>query len=85
MRQLIREIFLILVLLASLGAVAVGLAMIHPGLALVAAGVLGAGLWLAWVRRDRPFPEVRAETEQQESDDSGNDDDDGRMEVHPLR
>lgn len=77
------EILAVVGFAVSLTALAAGLIMIDPGLALAVAGLAGVLLLLAWIRRDRPVPEVTTETEQPglpEEDPN----DDGRMEVRPL-
>lgn len=79
----IGELIAVLVLVVSVGATAVGLFMIAPGLALAVAGLTGGALVIGWLRRERPFPEVTAETEQRDLDET-DPDDDGRMEVRPL-
>ena len=83
MPQWLGELIAALVLTVSLLAAAKGLVMVHPGLALAVAGLTGVTLAVAWLRRDRPFPEVSAEVEPNDSREEGPDDD-GRMEVRPL-
>lgn len=83
MKAILRELLQLVGLLVSLAALATGLIMIDPGLALAAAGLAGVTLWVLWIRRDRPVPGVREEPGLPEFRHE-DPDDDGRMEVRPL-